>query len=119
MAEPVRFYLDEDTISRALMSALRARNIDILSAHEAGMISVPDWQHLDYATNLNRVIFTFNTRDFVLLHKEWLAVGRHHAGIVVSDQGPVGQLVRRLLKLADSLSAEEMVDRLVFLGNWS
>ena len=118
MPEPVRFYLDEDTISRALISFLRARNVDILSAHEAGMISVPDGQHLEYAANLNRVIFTFSTRDFSFLHKEWLAVERHHAGIVVSDQGQVGLLARRLLKLADTLSAEEMQDRLEFLGNW-
>lgn len=118
MAEPVRFYLDEDTISRALMNALRARNVDILSAHEAGKISVPDGQHLEYATSLNRVIFTFNTRDFALLHKQWAIAERHHAGIVVSDQGQVGQLARRLLKLADTLSAEEMQDRLELLGSW-
>jgi hypothetical protein len=32
-ADRIRLYLDEDTISRALISALRARNVDVLSAH--------------------------------------------------------------------------------------
>lgn len=118
MPDPIRFYLDEDTISRALMNALRARNVDIFSAHAAGLISVPDWQHLEYAVSLGRVLFTFNTRDFARLHSEWLVQGRHHAGIVVSDQAQVGQLVRRLLKLADTLSVDDMQDRLEFLGSW-
>jgi len=118
VSDPIRFYLDEDTISRALMNALSARNVDILSAHVAGLISVPDAQHLEYATSLNRVVFSFNTRDFARLHSEWLQQGRHHAGIVVSEQTQVGQLVRRLLKLSDALSAAVMEDRLEFLTNW-
>lgn len=58
MPDPVRFYLDEDTISRALMSALSARGVDILSAHVAGLVAVPDNQHLEYAASLRRVLFT-------------------------------------------------------------
>ena len=118
MSDPVRFYLDEDTISRALMSALSARGVDILSAHVAGLVAVPDNQHLEYAASLRRVLFTFNTRDFARIHREWQEQDRHHAGIVVSEQAPVGQLMRRILRLADTLSAEDMIDRLEFLGSW-
>lgn len=118
MLDPIRFYLDEDTISRALMNALSARGVDILSAHVAGLIAVPDSRHLEYATSLGRVLFTFNTRDFARIHREWQMQSRHHAGIVVSEQAPVGQLMRRILRLADTLSAEDMIDRLEFLGSW-
>ena len=44
--------------------------------------------------------------------------GRHHAGIVVSSQRPVGEVVRRLLRLAGALDAEALRDRLEFLGDW-
>jgi hypothetical protein len=118
VADPIRLYLDEDTISRALMAALGARNVDILSAHVAGFISVPDERHLRFAAEQGRVVFTFNTRDFARLHYQWLSGGQHHAGIIVSDQLHVGQLVRRLLKLIDALSAQEMIDRIEFLGSW-
>ncbi len=82
----IRLYLDEDTISRALIRALRARNIDVLTAHEAKQMGVPDETQLAFATQENRVIFTFNTRDFAQLHKTYLARGQHHTGIIVSDQ---------------------------------
>lgn len=58
MAEQIRLYLDEDTINRALIKALRAREIDLLTARESNLIRVPDEQHLEYATSLNRTIFT-------------------------------------------------------------
>ena len=118
MADPIRLYLDEDTISRALMSALSARNVDILSAHVVGLVTVPDEEHLRFATSAGRTLFTFNTRDFARIHTEWLSSGRHHAGIIVSDQIQVGQLTRRLLRLLDGLSAADMRDRLEFLGKW-
>lgn len=86
MADPILLYLDEDTISRALITALSARNVDILSAHVAGLMSAPDEEHLRFATSIGRTLFTFNTRDFARLHAEWLSIDRHHAGIIVSDQ---------------------------------
>lgn len=100
------------------MIALRARNVDILSAHEAGLMSVADEAHLAYATELERTVFTFNTRDFVQLHTEWLVEGRRHAGIIVSDQVHIGQLLRRLLRLLDERSPAEMENSLEFLSNW-
>ena len=44
--------------------------------------------------------------------------GRHHAGIALSSQRPVGDLLRRLLHLAGTLEAGAMHDRLEFLSDW-
>ena len=118
MSNPPKLYLDEDTLNRALLNALRSRSIDILTAQEAGRLGVVDQDQLAYATELNRTIFTFNTRDFVKLHTTYLATGRHHAGIIVSDQLQVGVIVRRLLKLLNTRSAAEMADWLEYLSNW-
>ena len=118
MSDPTLLYLDEDSMGRALVRALRSRSVDVLTAREAGHIQVPDADHLAYATALGRVVFTFNVRDFARLHKEYLAAGHSHAGIIVSDQLPVGVLTRRLLKLLASRSATDMLEQLEFLGNW-
>ena len=118
MPDAIKLYLDEDAISRALIKALRSRNVDLLTAKEADLIQVPDQDHLDYATSLDRTVSTFNTRDFVKLHPSYLALGRHHAGIIVSDQRQVGVIIRRLLKLLHSRSASEIQDGLEFLSNW-
>jgi hypothetical protein len=61
--EPIKLYLDEDTISRALIQALRVRGVDVLTAQEADKIGISDKTQLDFATSLARTIFTYNTRD--------------------------------------------------------
>jgi len=116
--EPTKLYLDEDTISRALIRALRSRNVDVLTAKEADLIQASDQNHLEYATSLKRTVFTFNTRDFVRLHTDYLSAGRHHAGIIVSNQVQVGVIVRRMLKLLNTRSAVDMQDWLEYLTNW-
>jgi hypothetical protein len=118
MPDRIRLYLDEDTISRALIRSLRARQVDVLTAQEANLLGVPDDQQLHFATQENRTLFTFNTRDFVQLHQIYLEEDKHHAGIVVSDQLQVGLLTKRLLKLLDAKTTGEMQDWLEFLSNW-
>lgn len=118
MSEPIRLYLDEDTINRSLVNALRARHVDVLTAHEANMLGASDGEQLAYAVAQGRVILTFNVRDYVQLHTEYLNQGKSHAGIVVADQLPVGVTLRRLLTLLDGKTAEEMNSWLEFLSNW-
>ena len=118
MSDPIRLYLDEDTSSRALILALRSRSVDVLTAQESNLIQASDERHLEVAASLGRTVFTFNVRDFARLHREYLDMGRHHAGIIVSDQAQVGVLARRLLKLLAARSAAEAQDRLEFLSAW-
>jgi hypothetical protein len=82
----LRFYIDEDSMSRALVRALRARNIDVTTALEENMIEQPDSVHLDFATSHGRVLYSFNVGDFYRLHTTYLTQGKSHAGIVVSSQ---------------------------------
>lgn len=103
-----------------LIRALRARGIDIVSAWEAGMAGRKDSEHLEYAAASGRVICTFNLKDFLPLHAQYMKAGRHHAGMILAKQQEysVGEVMRRLLKLIAALSAEEMKDRAEFLSNW-
>jgi ActR/RegA family two-component response regulator len=50
VTQPIKLYLDEDAISRALIRALRARGVDVLTAQEADLIGAPDEEQLAYAT---------------------------------------------------------------------
>lgn len=118
MAEPIRLYLDEDAQRNSLVRALRARQVDVLTANEAELVAASDIEQLIFATAQNRTIFTFNRGDFAQLHTAFLRDGRHHAGIIIADQLEVGVVTRRLLKLLDARSAEQMLDWLEFLGSW-
>lgn len=118
MPDPVRLYLDEDAQRTSLVRALRARQVDVLIANEAEQIGISDAEQLAFAISQNRTVFTFNRGDFVQLHAQYLSHNRSHAGIIVSDQLEIGVVIRRLLKLLDARSAEDMQDWLEFLSNW-
>ncbi len=45
----IRLYIDEDSMDRALVRALRARGVDILTALDEDMIAQPDEVHLAFA----------------------------------------------------------------------
>jgi hypothetical protein len=70
--ERIRLYLDEDTINRALIAGVRVRSVDVLTAQEASRTGTSDEMQLAFVTSEQRTIFTFNTRDFVQLHRVWL-----------------------------------------------
>ncbi|MBX2999402.1 MAG: DUF5615 family PIN-like protein [Caldilineaceae bacterium] len=118
MREPIKLYLDEDAQRTDLIQALRARQVNLETASEAGLLGRVDEIQLQYATAQGRVIFTFNRGDFFRLHTQWLENAHNHAGIVVSDQVHTGVVMRRLLHLIDVKSAGDMHDRLEFLSNW-
>jgi hypothetical protein len=63
MPELIKLYLDEDTISRSLVQALRSRNVDLLTASEANLITIPDAEHLAFAAAQNRTLLHYITLD--------------------------------------------------------
>ena len=114
----IRLYIDEDAQRRALIQSVRARGYDVVTTSEAGRLSLSDDDQLAYSAVEGRTLVTFNSRDFVHLHRKFLIGGRSHAGIIVSNQLETGVLVRRLLRLLQSRSAEDMANWLEFLSNW-
>lgn len=114
------FYLDEDAMRNSLLRALRTRHADVFSAFEAGMISRSDEEHLEFAARSARVLFSFNVAHFCRIHREWLASGKSHAGIMLAQQRghAVGAQLRGLLRLSAQNSASDMKSRLEFLGDW-
>jgi hypothetical protein len=113
----IRFFTDED-IYGSVTAKLREKGFDSVSTPGADRLGETDESQLAWAAQEGRVILTFNVDDFARLHVDWLTQSRHHAGIVVSSQRPIGDLLRRALALATSVSAEEMQDRIGHLSNW-
>lgn len=114
----IRLYVDEDAQRRALIRSIRARGYDVVTTFEAGRMGSPDTDQLAFATVESRTILTFNSRDFVRLHRDYLMNGKTHTGIIVSNQPETGVLIRRLLRLLRARSAEDMSNWLGFLSNW-
>ncbi len=82
----LKIHLDEDADSRALLSALRQRGVDVTSTGEQGLSRTTDDAQLAWAAQAGRSIFTYNASDYCRLHRAWQQRGLHHAGIIVGDQ---------------------------------
>ena len=106
-----RLYLDED-VTPQLARLLRARGVDVVSAHERGTQEYLDDAQLEYAAAEQRAILTFNFVDYLRIGAEWYAAGREHAGIVVSfrqySRRQFGGLLRTTLVLLNEVSAVEL-----------
>jgi len=103
----VALYTDAD-IHGGLAAQVRRRGFDAISAYEAGTGSLDDPDQLQYATSQRRAILTCNAKDFAPLVDEWYQTGRDHYSVIVSEQIPIGEMLRRVLRLLDTVSADEM-----------
>lgn len=118
MAFPL--YLDEDSVNRALIRALRARGMDVMDAVDAGHAGTSDLEQLEHATADGRVLFTYNIGDFFKLHTRFLQAGKSHAGLILAPQQrySVGEQMRRILRMGGERDSEEMQDHVEFLSRW-
>lgn len=103
----VALYTDAD-VTPKLAKLLRERDFDAVSAHEVGNAELGDSEHLAYAASQGRAILTYNVKDYAPLLDEYWWTGREHHGIIVSEQLPVGELLRRVLRFLNTVTADEM-----------
>jgi len=111
----VELFFDEDVHS-GLAPALRKRGYDVIHAQELdrkGRSSDPD--QLLFAIQQERCLFTFNVKDFVILHNQYAKSQQEHWGIIVSKQLPFRESMSRLLHLLQPTAKETMKNHLEFL----
>lgn len=115
----IRLYTDEDVDVR-LAEQLRRRGYDVISCRDAGRHrkGIPDDDHLVFATRARRAILVHNSRDYVRCDHAWKATGQQHWGILVIENGtPIGELVRRIQRPIDTVTAQEQYDTLLFVSH--
>lgn len=113
----IKLYMDED-VPVSLAQALVNRGTDVMTTQKAGNTGNSDLEQLTFSTRESRVLFTHNIKDFILLHKDFSGHNHPHAGILVSDQLPIGILLKRTMKLWFTLNRADMKNHLEFLSNW-
>jgi len=116
----LRLYSDEDAMRAALVTALRNSGIDVMTAAEANRLGDADEQHLRWATEQQRVLYSFNVKDFSRIHNALIAQEGSHAGIiVVTRQGfSIGQQLQGILRLMAEKSETDLRNQLVYLSNY-
>lgn len=117
--DELRLFIDEDSMDRRFVSALRARGLDVVTVGDIETTGSSDGDQLQLATELRRVLYTFNVGDFCQLHNQWMRVQRSHSGIVISSQDySVGEQMRRVLQLAERRPASTLENQLIFLSSY-
>jgi hypothetical protein len=113
----IRLYVDEDAAEHAVVEGLRRRGVDVLTVLETEMTSATDEEQLAFATSQGRSIYTLNVDDFCRLHSTLLSEGKEHAGVIVipRQRYSIGEKIRRLLECINSVTAEQMRNRLEYL----
>ena len=112
-----RLYMDECSMEQAVIDALRRAGTDVRTAREAEMRGRTDEAQLEFAIAQQRAMHSFNVAHFARLHRDYLASGRQHWGIVVipRQRYSTRQLIRRLLALLDTTDADDLRNEIVYL----
>ncbi len=117
-----KLYLDADiTAAPLLAKTLRQRGFDVVSAVEAGNDELSDQGQFAYANAENRVLLTFNIKDFVPLARAEYAAGRSFPGLIVSPQIKGDQfslLLRLVLQLLHRTEDDAMRNSIRFLQEY-
>ncbi len=118
--EPRRYialYTDADVDGR-LAKQIRAKGFDAVSAYEVGNGDLDDRDQFEFAVVQKRALVTHNARDFDPICREYALTGKTHFGLIVSQKLPVGEMLRRLLRLLDTVSADAMQNSFRNLGEF-
>ncbi len=113
----VALYTDADVDGR-LAKQIRLRNYDAISAYEVGNDALEDGPQFEFAVCQGRAFITHNARDFEPLVNQYYAQGRNHFGLIIAEQLPIGEMLRRLLRLLNTVTADEMRNSFRNLGEF-
>ena len=114
---PPKLYLNEH-LSPRLAEQLRQHGFDVASTSEAGKGETDDDEQLAYAASEQRALVTFNHKDFAVRHERYAAESKDHWGIILSTEETVDVLRRRLLRLLNTLTAEELKNKIRWLNEF-
>ena len=110
----ISIYLDED-VDPVIADLAVARRFTAVTARDARRLGESDPEQLAYAVERGFCVVTHNRDDFEELHRQYLATGRVHSGIIIAIRRPPYELSDRLLRLLDRLTADEMRNQLLYI----
>lgn len=83
------------------------------------MLGLDDEEQLDYAATRGMAILTCNAAHFLMLARAYETAGRAHAGIIISSEQysrrRFGELLRLVLRLLNTLTADELMNGVIYL----
>jgi hypothetical protein len=110
----IELYLDED-VDVLLAYLVRARGFSAVTTHDAGRLASSDREQLCWATAQHKTFLTHNREHFELLAAEFRAMERPHGEIIIAERHPPYELLRRLLRILNHVTADEMRNQIRYI----
>ncbi|MCP4112204.1 MAG: hypothetical protein GY749_42895 [Desulfobacteraceae bacterium] len=113
----LKIYLNEN-LSWKIAKALREYGYDVVSSHETGMNTADDEVQFDFAVFEKRAVLTNNFGDFVRLDQEYTSAGKDHYRIIFTTKCTITTIIKRLRKLLENMTAEQMKNQIRWLNEF-
>jgi hypothetical protein len=110
----IALYLDED-VDVWIADLRRARGFMITTTQEAGQVQNSDAAQLTYAVSQQCALLTDNRVHFEALAQMYFASSQTHYGIIIAGRRPPYEITRRLLRILNQVTAEEMQNQVRYL----
>jgi hypothetical protein len=111
----IALYVDED-VDVLIADLIRARGLMATTTQEAGQLHNNDADQLAYAVSCHCALLTHNRTDFEALAQDYFAAGQtHYDGIIIAVRRPPQEIARRLLRILNHVTAEEMQNQVRYI----
>lgn len=110
----IELYLDED-VDVFLAQLLRARGFRVMTTQEAKQIGSSDREQLRFAESQDRTLLTHNRVDFETLARRYYEEKKAHTGIIIATRRPPKELCRRVLRLLNEITADEIANQIRYI----
>ncbi len=110
----IKLYLDED-VDVVIAAMLRARGFGVTTTQAEGNLGAADATQLAHAADKQMAVLTHNRQDFERLFEDCASSGRSHSGIIVAFRRPAREIVRRLIVILNSVTADEMDNQIRYV----
>jgi len=110
-------YFDEDASESSVVTALKSSKFDVISTYDKQMTGASDIEQLKLAASEERMLFSFNARDFRRLHEKWLEEGKEHYGILLAQQqkSTTKKLIRNVKRFLEEYEKDYVRNNIFYL----
>ena len=110
----ITLYLDED-VDVLVAELLKVYGFTAVTTREVSRLGSEDDEQLAYAVSEGMAVLTHNRVHFEELAAAYFAEGKAHAGIIIAVQRSPYEVARRVVRILDHVTAEEMRNQLRYI----
>ena len=110
----ITLYLDED-VNVMVANLLNGRGFSATTARDEGLLRKSDEEQLAHAVSQQKTLLTHNRHDFEMLAREYADAERTHYGIILAVRYPPYEVVRRLMRILNQVTADEIQNQVRYI----